>query len=210
MTLTRRAGAPRRLVAARLGAIGAGSAALVLLVATPASAHHADVLAVADCSGLVTWSLQSWAGQPDTANAPHANTLSRTNDAVRLSWSVDGKKFTDVSGGTALGAADNYSATGAFHLPAGPVPPRLVVRATAGHWANGNVGGSRSTPLLDLSRCRPDPAAAVKTPSVLAGGGGSAGAGGRSGDRLPVTLSGGAAGALGVWWLVRPKRRRDR
>lgn len=176
-----------RVRAAMVTSTAAGS---LLLLATPALAHHAEVLAVADCSGQVHWTVQSWSGLVPTKANPRATELSRTNSAVAVEWSDGSDRWLPVATAV-LGPQDGYTDTGAFALPAGERPHALQIRATAGRWANGHVGGGqRVTPPQDLSTC-----AAAPAPRTNA-----------AGPELPVTLGGGLLGSGCAWLLTRRRR----
>ena len=171
-----------------LAVLGALTTCSVLLLAGPASAHHAEVLAVANCSGQVNWTVQAWPGVVATKADPRANELSRTNLAVTVEWSGDGTHWTRVDTAD-LRRQNGYTDSGSFRLPSGDHPARFQVRATAGLWANNALGGDRRvTPAQDLSGC----AAAAAGPNAAS-----------QGATLPITLGGGLVGSAGAWLLTR-------
>lgn len=200
----------------RTTAVTLGSGVTLLLLAGPALAHHAEVVAAADCTGTVTYSVAAWAGVPNTAVAPQANGQSRTNPNVALEVSTDSGPFQQVVDHLQLGATNGYTVTGSFPLPPGPLPKSLVVRTvTVAPFANGSTGTAQSTPALDLSRChgqRNDPTAATPVdrtpPAPTAGTPSSSATPGSPGvpDREAILLGGGLLGSLGAWRLTRPRR----
>lgn len=165
----------------------------LLLLAGPALAHHAEVLAVADCNGQVHWTVQAWSGVPSTKAEPKANELSRTNPVVHVEWNGDGSSWHRAATAV-LDPQDGYTDTGMFSLPTGTRPGALQVRATVGRWANGNAGGDqRVTSPQDLSSC----AASASTRSSSRG------------PALPITLGGGLIGSAGAWLATRRRQIRS-
>jgi hypothetical protein len=75
-------------LAARVASAGALTIAAVTLTATAASAHHAEVTASANCSGVVSFTSTSWEGQ----GAPGSPDLeaSRTNPTIEVAWGTGG------------------------------------------------------------------------------------------------------------------------
>lgn len=171
----------------RAAVVVASTAGFLLVLAGPAMAHHAEVLAVADCSGQVHWTVQAWSGVPSTKADPKATELSRTNPAVAVDWGDGGDRWHPAATAV-LGPQNGFTDTGTFSLPSGAHPRALQVRVTVGRWANGHVGGSqRVTPPQDLTSC----AAAVP------------GRSGSPGAALPITLGGGLLGSAGAWLFTR-------
>lgn len=215
----------RRRTAQRAIAVTLGSGAVLLVLAGSASAHHAEVVAAADCTGTVTFSVAAWAGVPNTAATPTANDLSRTVPRVALEISTDGGPFIQVVDHLQLGPTNAYASTGSFPLPAGPLPRSLVVRTVSiAPFADGATGGDQPTPALDLSRChgqRSDPTATTPSaaapartdpagtpPGPTAGTASASASPGSAGvpDREAILLGGGLLGSLGAWRLSRPRQ----
>lgn len=193
-------------LAARVTAVLVGSLAVVVLGAGSASAHHADVVAVADCSGTVGYALSAWEGVPNTPAAPSANERSRTVDDVRLEVSSDGGPFLPLVQNLSLSKGNRWAVTGRARLPGGALPSRLVVRAVpVSPFANGAHGGVRTGPTIDLAACR-HIRTGVATPPSTAKAGGGGGHATLPGDRQPLVLTGGLVGALATWLLSRSRR----
>lgn len=170
-------------------------AALVAGGAGPASADHAEVIASADCTGTVAYTVMSWAGRADTPERPSANEASRTNPDLDLEVSLDDGPFRTAVEGLSLGPDNRYTVTGTFTLPEGELPSTLVVRTVPrAEWGSGAPGIARRSPVLDLSRCGGD-RVALDAPD-------SSG----DPDRRPLWLGGGTLGALAAWFLTRPRK----
>lgn len=186
----------RRRTTRRVAGAAMSSGVALVLLATPAWAHHAEVVAAANCTGTVTYSVTAWAGVPNTPANSRANEQSRTNPDVAVEISEGGGPFRRVVDHLKLTPSNFYATAGTFALPAGPLPRRLVVRAvTVAPFANGSLGSARSAPELDLSRCHGQRSAAAGT---------SPGSG--APHRTEFVLGGGLLGSLGAWRLTRPRR----
>jgi hypothetical protein len=85
-----------------MGTVRAAQGALVSVLAVgavlvggagPASANHAEVIASADCSGTVAYTVTAWPGQPSTPEQPALNERSRTIRDMDLEVSLDDGPF---------------------------------------------------------------------------------------------------------------------
>jgi hypothetical protein len=176
-----------------------GAAATALAVgavlvggAAPASANHAEVIASADCTGTVAYTVTAWRGRPSTPEQPALHQRSRTIDDIDLEVSLDDGDFETAVEHLRLDKGNGFSVKGTFTLPEGDLPDTIVLRTVPrSPWATGAPGVKRQSPVLDLSRCDGD--------RVTAGG--SA----KDPDRRPLWLGGGLLGGLAAWFLTRPR-----
>ena len=168
-----------------LGAVLVGGAA-------PAWANHAEVIASADCTGTVAYTVTAWPGQPSTPEQPALNERSRTITDMDLEVSLDDGPYQVAVEHLSLGSDNGYSVTGTFTIPDGDLPETLVLRTVPrSPWATGAKGVARQSPVLDLSRCEGERVAVE----------GSSG----DPDRRPLWLGGGLVGGLAAWFLTRPR-----
>ena len=173
------------LTALAVGAVLVGGAA-------PASANHADVIASADCTGTVAYTVTAWPGRPSTPEQPALNERSRTIDDMDLEVSLDDGAFRTAVENLSLDKDNGYSVTGTFTLPDGDLPDRLVLRTVPrSPWATGAAGVARQSPVLDLSRCGGERVAVQSSSGDP--------------DRRPLWLGGGLLGGLAAWFLTRPR-----
>ncbi|MDP9461433.1 MAG: hypothetical protein M3Q22_14705 [Actinomycetota bacterium] len=206
-----RAVGPATHVVARIpqaAAVRAGCLPLIL-PAPHAAAHHPEVVAAADCTGRVNFSVLAWLGQRNDPDTQQSETdLSRTNSAIEVAWAGDGRAFQVLPQRPQyrLDKAGGYSFTGTFELPQ-PLPGEVVVRARAlERWANGAMPGRAVVSLpVDLGDCPPSPSA---PPDTVAGQSSEAGPSvlsTDSGTPLPWALGGAALlGGLGLF-VTRPR-----
>ena len=133
-------------------AVGIG---VLLLGASPASAHSPSVTAEAVCAdggGFdITFTSTAWAGFPDDPN-------SRSNPDILISVIIDGGAPIPVASG-AYNAGNNYSFSGSFFVPASATS--VVVSASAmGVWGSGEPGNGwteYSGPVSLPTDCEPPP-----------------------------------------------------
>ncbi len=133
------------------------AAAMVVVVAVPAAAHHANVIATGSCDGTIAYGVTSWSGQPDNPATPVDETaLSRTNEAIEVTWSADGRKPQLVDDGVEhrLAADNDFSFSGTFTVPR-PLPEVVTVSVVPLQpWASGARIGEPRTATVDLSECK--------------------------------------------------------
>jgi hypothetical protein len=115
------------------------------LLAVPASAfaHHADVTATVDCSGLVSYTVTSW----QTNDGPDH----RVNNSV----GVDVNGIAQPSG--AFNAANGYQFSGSYQLAA-PLPASVTVTAHPGPFGSTGQYANSGTPTSGAQTVPPCPA----------------------------------------------------
>ncbi|MGZ8736648.1 MAG: LPXTG cell wall anchor domain-containing protein [Nocardioides sp.] len=123
----------------------------------PASAHHPEITASADCDGKVTWTANSWStGQQGT------------NPDIRVERSIAGGAWTEIAQG-AFNAANAYKFSDSFDAGL-PYPSSVQLRVKAlADWANGAGGGQTFGPVAVTfpTDCVP-PAEAKPTAGITA------------------------------------------
>ncbi len=133
------------------------AAAMVVVVAVPAAAHHANVIATGSCDRTIAYGVTSWSGEPDDPATPVDETaLSRTNDAIEVTWSADGGEPQVVDDGVEhrLTAENNFSFSGTFTVPR-PRPEVVTVSVVPLQpWGSGARIGEPRTATVDLSECK--------------------------------------------------------
>lgn len=133
------------------------AAATVVTVAISAAAHHANVIATGSCDGTIAYGVTSWSGEPDDPATPVDETaLSRTNDAIEVTWSADGGQPQLVNDGVEhrLAADNNFSFSGTFTVPR-PRPETVTVSVVPLQpWDSGARIGEPRTVTVDLSECK--------------------------------------------------------
>ena len=142
---------------------------LALAPASPAAAHHPEVVAAADCSGQVSLTAFAWQGKANDPDTPrNENELSRTNPAVEVAWSSDGRTFQVLPPRFEhrFERGNGYRFTETFALPR-PLPAQVVVRVLVLEpWGSGaKPGKPRFSEPVDLSGCAPAGAAPASAPS---------------------------------------------
>jgi LPXTG-motif cell wall-anchored protein len=123
----------------------------------PASAHHPEITAAADCDGKVTWTARSW-----------STGLQGTNPDIRVERSVAGGAWTEIAKG-AFDAANGYKFSGSFDAGL-PYPSSVQLRVKSlASWANGSAGGQTFGPVTVTfpTDCVP-PAEAKPTAAITA------------------------------------------
>jgi LPXTG-motif cell wall-anchored protein len=101
---------------------------LALLVpASSAFAHHADVTGTVDCAGNVAFTATAWAGNGDP--------LSQTNNSVTVSISGG----TPATVGGVFNTGNGYAFSGTSAVAAGS---GTTLGITYGTWGNGTAGGT--------------------------------------------------------------------
>jgi hypothetical protein len=149
-----RAGAFRH-AAARTGLVGVLVAGLTGVGATAASAHHPEVDASTDCTGVVQFTSRAWNGDTDA---------SRTNSDVDIHYRVDGGDWTEVEPAEdetfAFTPGNEFGFSGDFTPEAAQPGDTVTVRASvAADWGNGTPAGdaSRSSRTDDVTVEEPCP-----------------------------------------------------
>ncbi len=192
------------------------AAAIVVAGAVPAAAHHANVIATGSCDRTIAYGVTSWSGQPDNPETPVDETaLSRTNEAIEVTWSADGGEPMLVEDGVEhrLAADNDFTFSGTFTVPR-PRPEVVTVSVVPLQpWASGGRIGEPRTATVDLSECKGrgsasggDRSARDDTENTSFGdtSDSAATAGTLSGGPLPWVLggalaAGGAALLLALW-----------
>ncbi len=133
------------------------AAAMVVTVAVPAAAHHANVIATGSCDRTIAYGVTSWSGQPDNPATPVDETaLSRTNEAIEVTWSADGGEPMLVDDGVEhrLAPDNDFTFSGTFTVPR-PLPEVVTVSVVPLQpWASGGRIGEPRTATVDLSECK--------------------------------------------------------
>lgn len=133
------------------------AATMVVTVAIPAGAHHANVIATGSCDGTIAYAVTSWSGKPENPATPVDETaLSRTNEAIEVSWSAEGGEPQLVDDGVEhrLAADNDFTFSGTFTVPR-PLPEVVTVSVVPLQpWASGGRTGEPRTATVDLSECR--------------------------------------------------------
>jgi hypothetical protein len=156
-----------------LGFTGVSAAALLgsAFFATSAFAHHPEVSATTDCTGVVDFTATAWSGDsPD----PAIRDGQRTNPTIGISYSLDGGAYVNLPQQPEyhFDAANGYSFSDEF-TPAGDWD-QITVRATAiGKWGSGYKGPDyRETTIDAATGCTTpaQPSATVSEPTCAEGG----------------------------------------
>jgi hypothetical protein len=156
------------------GFTGVSAAALLgsAFFATSAFAHHPEVSATTDCTGVVEFTATAWSG--DSPN-PTIRDQQRTNPEIGISYQLDGGAFVDLPQEAAyhFDAANGYSFGDEIEgLTAGW--DHITVRATAlGEWGSGYSGPDHRETTIDAATgCTTpaQPSATVATPTCAEGG----------------------------------------
>jgi len=120
----------------RLAVLVAGIFVLVGLTALPASAHHPELTAQANCDGTITYTATAWR----STDGP-----GRENPDVRIQVSVDGGAWTEIGHGSF--AAASYAFSGTWDAGT-PYPSSVRIRAyAAGAWGDHSPGGQTTTAI---------------------------------------------------------------
>ncbi len=158
-------------LAVRAAAAGALTLAAITLTATAASAHHADITASANCSGVVSFTASAWEGQ----GAPGSAELegSRTNPTIEVAWGTGGEAgaFTVLPHKPAyhVGADNGYAFSDTI-TPAPALAPGTVVTVrvrAAAPFANGVVDGQFRYATATIPAPCTVPTVAVTCPSSV-------------------------------------------
>lgn len=143
-TITRRS-----RLGARSTVLALLAAAVVVLTAGPASAHHPEISASARCAAdgsyVIDYTSTAWFNSvPD----------GRGNADIRISVAVNGGAPVQVGAGAYV--APTFAFSGQFSVPASATSV-VVTAYAAGNWDNGALGGQiTSTPPVDLpTGCQP-------------------------------------------------------
>jgi uncharacterized repeat protein (TIGR01451 family)/LPXTG-motif cell wall-anchored protein len=136
----------RRLLSAIL--ILLGITTIVPAFAGIVSAHHSNIAASVECSGVVSWTASSWSTGPQG-----------TNPDVRVSLTV-GPTTTEIAQGV-FNDANNYQFSGTFQWPSGATSI-TVSSLPVGTWGNGvvSVVGSSVT-ITKPGNCPGQPGVSV-------------------------------------------------
>jgi hypothetical protein len=133
----------------------------IVMLAPSAFAHHPEITASVDCTGVVSFTSTAWEGFADNPNTPQDEyDLSRSNSGIQISYSSDGGAFQTL-GTYAYNKANGYSFSDTLTLSS-PLPNQVVLKAQAiAAWGNGvGPGDSRQTGVLTLPTC-PRPSGAI-------------------------------------------------
>ncbi len=132
------------------------AAAAVVTITIPAAAHHANVIATGSCDGTIAYGVTSWPGVPQDRDTPVDETaLSRTNEAIEVSWSADGGESHIVDDGVEhrLAPDNDFTFSGTFTVPR-PLPELVTITVVALQpWGNGAQVGEPRTTTVDFSEC---------------------------------------------------------
>jgi hypothetical protein len=128
-------------LAARTASAVALTVATLALTATAAGAHHAEVTASANCSGVVSFTDAAWEGQGAAGSVEREQ--SRTNPTIEVAWGTGGEagSFTVLPQKPEyrFGADNGYDFADSFS-PGAAAGSVVTVRVRAlAPWANGAV-----------------------------------------------------------------------